>query len=96
MNSINLEKLKIQKKLDVYKTMIDKKINKLKKHNIKVFKMNKTSLIKEGQICNMNSSNKSFLGNKKKDKTVFIKCSSLDNKKSKRVPNSNIRNKKRK
>ena len=98
LNTINLEKLKIQKKLAEYNKLIDKKIIKLKKNNkakkINVYKRKKSSLIKEGNICNINSSKIYLINNKKINKAFFINSFGLNKQNTKRESNTNPTKKK--
>lgn len=98
LNTINLEKLKIQKKLSEYNKLIDKKIIKLKKNNkakkINVYKRKKSSLIKEGNICNINSSKIYLINNKKINKAFFINSFGLNKQNTKRESNTNPTKKK--
>ena len=82
LNNINLEKLKIKKKLAAYNKMIDKKISNLKKNNIKKIndcKRKKSSIIKERRICNINSSLKNSFNNEKLSKTILMNYFVSDN-----------------
>ena len=82
LNNINLEKLKIQKKLAAYNKMMDKKISKLKNNKIKkinICKKKKSSLIIGERKYNINSYIKSLFNNKKLNKTIVLNYSVEDN-----------------
>ena len=74
LNNINLEKLKIQRKLAEYRKMIDKKINNLKRgssNKININKKRKTSLKKEKNFDKLSSFRNSEY-NRKFEKSCFI------------------------
>ena len=103
LNNINLEKLKIQRKLAEYRKMIDKKINNLKKgssNKININKKKKTSLKKERNFDKLNSFRNSEY-NRKFEKSCFINSNELEKistsfRISKRDSSYNIERKKRK
>ena len=83
LNNINLEKLKLQRKLAEYRKMIDRKINSLKKGNINrkkstAYRNGKSSikLKKEGQFDRLNSSR---VSSNDIEKSFFIKRTGLKN-----------------
>ena len=75
LNTINLEKLKLQKKLAEYRKIIDKKINALKRGNYRLsssYKNRKTTIkMKKGQKFEKLDSFKDCQNNK--EKSCFIK-----------------------
>ena len=82
LNNINMEKLKLQKKLAEYRKMIDKKINSLKKGNfnkkkVNAFRNGKSSikLKKDGKFDRLNSSR---VSNNDIEKSFFIKRTGLE------------------
>lgn len=77
LNNINLEKLKIQKKLAEYRKMIDKKINNLKRGNYNNHKKTKSSLKKERNLDRSNYFRNSHY-NKNFEKSCYIKSSDLE------------------
>ena len=101
LNTINLEKLKLQKKLAEYRKIIDKRINSLKR-NYKLNsnrKNNKSIKIEKEQIYDKNDSFKDFKN--KRDRSCFVKKKIFDKinisyKKIKRDNSCNIEGKKRK
>ena len=101
LNTINLEKLKLQKKLAEYRKIIDKRINSLKR-NYKLNsnrKNNKSMKIEKEQKYDKNDSFKDFKN--KRDRSCFVKKKIFDKinisyKKIKRDNSCNIEGKKRK
>ena len=101
LNTINLEKLKLQKKLAEYRKIIDKRINSLKR-NYKLNsnrKNNKSMKIEKEQKYDKNDSFKDCKN--KRDRSCFIKKNIFDKinisyKKIKRDNSCNIEGKKRK
>ena len=101
LNTINLEKLKLQKKLAEYRKIIDKRINSLKR-NYKLNsnrKNNKSMKIEKEQKYDKNDSFKDCKN--KRDRSCFIKKKIFDKinisyKKIKRDNSCNIEGKKRK
>ena len=101
LNTINLEKLKLQKKLAEYRKIIDKRINSLKR-NYKLNsnrKNNKSMKIEKEQKYDKNDSFKDCKN--KRDRTCFVKKKIFDKinisyKKIKRDNSCNIEGKKRK
>ena len=101
LNTINLEKLKLQKKLAEYRKIIDKRINSLKR-NYKLNsnrKNNKSMKIEKEQKCDKNDSFKDCKN--KRDRSCFVKKNIFDKinisyKKIKRDNSCNIEGKKRK
>lgn len=101
LNTINLEKLKLQKKLAEYRKIIDKRINSLKR-NYKLNsnrKNNKSIKIEKEQIYDKNDSFKDCKN--KRDRSCFVKKKIFDKinisyKKIKRDNSCNIEGKKRK
>ena len=101
LNTINLEKLKLQKKLAEYRKIIDKRINSLKR-NYKLNsnrKNNKSIKIEKEQIYDKNDSFKDCKN--KRDRSCFVKKNIFDKinisyKKIKRDNSCNIEGKKRK
>lgn len=77
LNNINLEKLKIQKKLAEYRKMIDKKINNLKRGNYNNHKKTKSLLKKERNLDRSNYFRNSQY-NKNFEKSCYIKSSDLE------------------
>lgn len=82
LNNINLEKLKLQRKLAEYRKMIDRKINSLKKGNINkkknsAYRNGKSSikLKKDGKNDRLNSSR---ISNNDIEKSFFIKRTGLE------------------
>ena len=82
LNNINLEKLKLQRKLAEYRKMIDRKINSLKKGNINkkknsAYRNGKSSikLKKDGKNDRLNSSR---ISNNDVEKSFFIKRTGLE------------------
>ena len=101
LNTINLEKLKLQKKLAEYRKIIDKRINSLKR-NYKLNsnrKNNKSMKIEKEQKYDKNDSFKDCKN--KRDRSCFVKKKIFDKinisyKKIKRDNSCNIEGKKRK
>ena len=101
LNTINLEKLKLQKKLAEYRKIIDKRINSLKR-NYKLNsnrKNNKSMKIEKEQKYDKNDSFKDCKN--KRDRSCFVKKNIFDKinisyKKIKRDNSCNIEGKKRK
>ena len=101
LNTINLEKLKLQKKLAEYRKIIDKRINSLKR-NYKLNsnrKNNKSMKIEKEQKYDKNDSFKDCKN--KRDRSCFVKKNLFDKinisyKKIKRDNSCNIEGKKRK